>query len=296
MGERFDKIPLIGENMLSEQGIRDLEKKAWRIRSELLKMFSYGKAHHFGGSFSCVELMTALYFYKMDYSAANFNDPERDRFIMSKGHSVPTQYVILSMLGIIPREELKTLKCLGTILQGHPDTNRTPGIEAPTGSLGQGLSYANGIALGGLLDGLRFNIYLIIGDGEVQEGQIWEAAMTTSHYRMTNICAIIDRNKFQSQGNVDEMMNIEPLLDKWSSFGWEAIIIDGHDLKQICNALDLMEARREKPLLIVADTIKGKGISFIENTFKYHNYEMTKDEYDQARQEIEEKLILLGMK
>lgn len=280
--------------MKREVNLKELEKKAYQIRLELLRMFSHGKVHHFGGSFSCVELTTALYFYKMNYSAENKDDPARDRFIMSKGHSVPTQYVILAMLGIIPMDELKTIKRLGTRLQGHPDTLKTPGLEAPTGSLGQGLSYANGIALAAKMDNLTFNIYLILGDGELQEGQIWEAAMTTSHYHLKNICVIVDRNKYQSQGEVDQMMGIDPLTEKWKSFGWQSVKIDGHDIQQICQALDLMHDNNEKPLAIIADTVKGKGIRCIENTFKYHNFMLTEEEYLQAEKEILENITVLA--
>ena len=226
----------------------------------------------------------------MNYQEKSEDDPERDRFIMSKGHSVPAQYVALAMLGKIPMDELKTIKKIGTRLQGHPDINKTPGVEAPTGSLGQGLSYANGIALAAQMDNQKFNIYVVIGDGEMQEGQIWEAAMTTSHYHLNNICVIVDRKRYQSQGNVNEMMNIDPLARKWEAFGWQTTTIDGHDIKQVCDALDLMANKNRKPLAIIANTIKGKGISCIEDTYKGHNYAMTKEEYAQAEPEILEKL------
>ena len=269
--------------------IKDLEEKAWQIRLELIKMFSFGKIHHLGGSLSSVDILTALYHYKMNYSAQNMNDPERDRFIMSKGHSVPTQYVVLAMLGIIPMDELKTIKRLGTRLQGHPDILKTPGLEAPTGSLAQGLSYANGIALAARLDHQNFNIFLVLGDGELQEGQVWEAAMTTSHYSLTNVCVIVDKNKYQSQGNVNNMMRIDPLEQKWESFGWKAVTVDGHDIKQICTALDLV-GDNDKPIAIIANTIKGKGISFIEDTYKYHNASITQEEYFRAEKEVVEKI------
>jgi len=278
------------KNNLDKAGLQILEQKAAQIRWELLQMFSHGKAHHFGGSLSCVELVTALYFYKMNYTIDNCTSPDRDRFIMSKGHSVPTQYVTLALLGIIPIEELPTIKQIGTRLQGHPDIKKLPWLEAPTGSLGQGLSYANGIALAARLDGLRFNIFLILGDGELQEGQIWEAAMTTSHYRLTNVCVIVDRNKFQSQGEVDCMMGIEPLLEKLSAFGWRPIHVNGHNFAEICQALDLVNGMQDRPIAIVADTLKGKGISFMENTFKYHNFNLPIDQYKQAEKEIKEKL------
>jgi len=276
--------------MVTAEKLKELKWQAWRLRLELVRMFSYGKAHHFGGSLSCAELVTALFFYKMNYSAEKISDPRRDRFIMSKGHSVPTQYVALSMLGIIPPEELKTIKRLGSRLQGHPDVLKTPGIEAPTGSLGMGLSYANGIALAARLDGLSFSIFLLLGDGELQEGQVWEAAMNTAHRRLNNLCVIVDRNRFQSQGSVDQLKSVEPLVDKWRAFGWKAVQVDGHDLAQICSVLDHFDGRNEKPLAIVADTLKGKGVSYMENTYKYHNYSLSEAEYNTAIAELEEKV------
>jgi transketolase len=270
--------------------VHTLEETAARIRLHLIQMFSYGKAHHFGGSLSCTDILTALYFYKMNYSKENMQDPGRDRFIMSKGHSVPTQYVILSMLGILEKEELKSIKTLGSRLQGHPDIHKTPGLEAPTGSLGMGLSYANGLALAARYDSLTFNIFLVVGDGELQEGQNWEAAMTTAHYGLTNVCVIVDYNKFQSQGCTDDMMCLESLVEKWEAFGWEGVEVDGHSMDQLCSALDKLDGRNDRPVAIVANTVKGKGVSFLENTFKYHNYNLTEEEYAQAEKELLEKL------
>jgi transketolase len=275
--------------------MEDLARTAWEIRKKLIEMFSYGKAHHFGGSLSCVEILTALYFYKMRYTREMLENPERDRFVMSKGHSVPTQYVILSMLGIIPAEELLTIKRMGTRLQGHPDIRKTPGLEAPTGSLGQGLSFANGMALAGRLDGRKYNVYVVLGDGELQEGQVWEAAMTTSHYGLTNVCAIVDRNRYQSQGEVDELKGVEPIGKKWEAFGWEAVEVDGHDIGALCRALDGMGGERERPLAVVADTVKGKGVSFLEGTYKYHNYSLTEEEHKAAVEEIDKKLEGFGV-
>jgi transketolase len=271
---------------MTQSDLRNLERTACRMRLTLLKMFGFGKFHHFGGSFSCVELVTALYFHKMRYSAPLYNAPERDRFIMSKGHTVPAQYVALAMLGVFPMEELSTIKRLGSRLQGHPDILKTPGLEAPTGSLGQGLSYANGIALAGRLDGLRFNVYVLMGDGELQEGQPWEAAMTTSHRGLGNVCVLVDRNGHQSQGCVSEIMNVEPLEAKWQAFGWETVRVDGHDLAAICAALDRFDGAGPRPLAIIADTVKGKGVSFMENTFKYHNANLTEAQFRQAEQEL----------
>jgi transketolase len=265
--------------------VQRLARLAARTRFELVEMFGHGKFHHFGGSLSCVEILVCLYFHKMRFAAGKLDDPRRDRFIMSKGHAVPTQYVMLSMLGVFPPEELRTIKRLGSRLQGHPDRRKTPGLEAGTGSLGQGLSIANGMALGGRLDGLDFNLYVVAGDGELQEGQIWEAAMTTAHYRLRNVCLIVDRNEYQSQGSVAATMRVEPLAAKWESFGWRALQIDGHDIRQIGAALDRLGDDDPRPLVIIADTVKGKGISFIEGSHRGHNYAMQEQEYLQARQE-----------
>lgn len=267
-----------------------LRRAAGEVRLELIRMFSYEKVHHFGGCLSCVDILTVLYLYKMKYSAQCAADAQRDRFIMSKGHSIPTQYVLLARLGIIPKAELATIKELGTRLQGHPDILKTPCLEAPTGSLGMGLSYANGIALAARMDGLRFNVYVLMGDGELQEGQVWEAAMTSSHYGLGNICVVIDRNRFQSQGEVERSMGVEPLEEKWRAFGWEAVRIDGHDVGQICEAVDRMDGRTVKPLAIIAETIKGKGVSFLEGTYQYHNSKLSKEQYLRALEEIQESL------
>ena len=230
---------------------------------ELIRMFSFGKVQHFGGSLSCIELLTCLYFHEMRYSAQLKDDPERDRFILSKGHSVPAQYVILSMLGIFPMSELRTIKQLGSRFQGHPDSTKPPGIEAPTGSLGRGLSFANGVALAARLDSRNFKIFVLLGDGELQGGQVWEAAMTSAHHRLTNVCVLVDCNKFQSQGSVQEIKGNEPLEEQWAAFGWGVI-----------------------PVAIIASTVKGKGVSFMENSFKYHNCSLTEQEHRAAEREI----------
>jgi len=269
-----------------KQSISELKNTAWKIRLELIRMFGIGKAHHYGGTLSCTEIVSALYFHKMNFSMELLDAPERDRFIMSKGHTVPAQYAALAMLGVFPMEELKTIKQFGSRLQGHPDITKTPGIEAPTGSLGQGLSYANGIALAAKLDGLKFNIFVIVGDGELQEGQIWEAAMTTSHYGLGNLCVIVDRNVHQSQGCVSEIMDVEPLEKKWEAFGWDTARIDGHNMEAVCKALDDFTGQGKRPLAIIADTIKGKGVKFMENLYKYHNAALTEEQYKQAEQEI----------
>lgn len=272
--------------MIGKDKLNELEAVSKEMRLDLLRMFWHGKAHHFGGSFSCVEIVAALYFYKMNISKELMESPERDRFIMSKGHTVPTQYIALSGIGVLPRDELKTIKQLGTRLQGHPDIRKTPGVEAPTGSLGQGISFANGIALAGRLDGLKFYLYLIVGDGELQEGQNWEALMTSAHYKLGNMCILVDRNKYQSQGSIDDLMGIEPLEDKFRAFGWESMRVDGHNIEELCTALDRFPISGSKPMAIICDTIKGKGIHFIEDTYKYHNYMLSEEEFRNAEKEL----------
>jgi transketolase len=279
---------------LNDISVEELELKAWEARLELIRMFSFGKAHHFGGSLSCVELLTSLYFRTMRFSARMLEDPNRDRFIMSKGHSVPTQYVILSMLGIIPRDELRTVKRMGTRLQGHPDMGKTPGIEAPTGSLGQGLSFANGVALAGRLDSRDFKVFVLLGDGEMQEGQVWEAAMTSAHRKLTKVCAIVDHNGYQSQGSVEEIKGIEPLAEKWASFGWDVVSVDGHDLSMIGRALDRVDGHNERPIAIIASTVKGKGVSFMEGSYKYHNNSLSEQQYRDAEREILDRIASLS--
>ena len=272
--------------MVDSTKVHELQDIAKRIRLEIVTMMGIGKPHHFGGSLSEVEIITSLYFYKMRYRASDPSWPDRDRFVMSKGHSVPAQYVALAMLGVFPHEYLGQLKTLGACLQGHP-CMKTPGIEACTGSLGQGLSYSNGIALGARIAKRSFRVYTVLGDGELQEGQVWEAAMTSSSCKLDNLVAIVDRNHLESQGGTEDSKALEPLKSKWEAFGWHALEIDGHDIKQVCDALDTAESTKGKPTVVLADTVKGKGVSFIEGDFRFHNAPLTKEQYDQALQELE---------
>jgi transketolase len=272
--------------MIDEQGLAQLRLRSQEIRYCLINMMGHGKPHHFGGSLSCVEVLTALYFYKMRLDPQNPRWENRDRFVMSKGHSVPTQYVALALLGVLPLDILPSLKSLGSILQGHPNSWMTPGIEACTGSLGQGLSFGNGLALTARLLQLNSRIYVLLGDGELHEGQVWEAAMTTSTFGLDNVCAIIDRNTLKGQGPTDEAKCLEPLKERWSSFGWHAVEIDGHDLKQICMALDEAEQCRGRPTVLIAHTTKGRGVSFIEGRFEFHNAPINQERWLQAMQEV----------
>lgn len=268
--------------MIDDVRLAELETRAREVRYHVVRMMGADKPHHFGGSLSIVEMVTALYFYKMRYDPTNPRWDKRDRFVMSKGHTVPTQYVALAMLGVLPMEELPQLKRLGSILQGHPNACMTPGLEACTGSLGQGLSFANGIALASRIRDLDCRVYCLLGDGELQEGQVWEAAMGSAAHNLDNLCALIDRNGLKSQGVVDDAKPLEPLAQRWEAFGWHSVEVDGHDLRQLCNALDEAETVKGKPTVIIGRTVKGKGIPFMEGQFQFHNAPITKPQWEEA--------------
>lgn len=272
------------------QLIRDvqyLREIAREIRKDVLVMLNKAGSGHTGGSLSVVEILTALFFGKLRHNPTNPNWQKRDRFVLSKGHAAPTLYAILAHCGYFSKNELFSLRKLGTRLQGHPDCKFTPGVEVPTGSLGQGLSMANGIALALRLDGLPSRVYVLLGDGEVQEGQVWEAAMTAAHYKIDNLCAILDNNRLQIDGWVSEIMNIEPLSKKWQAFGWATMEIDGHNFEEILKALDEAEDIKGKPTIIIAHTVKGKGVSIFENKVKYHGVAPTDEELKIALEELE---------
>ena len=241
---------------------------------------------HSGGSLSLVEILVSIYYYKLRY---NPQDPfwnERDRLILSKGHGCPALYAVLADCGYFPREELWTLRKYGSRLQGHPEKG-LPGIEASTGSLGQGLSLAIGMALSAKLDDRDNNVYCILGDGETNEGQVWEAAMTAAHYRLDNLIAIIDYNKFQIDGPVHEIKNLEPLRKKWISFGWKARECDGHDFSSLMDALDWADKVKNYPSVIIAHTVKGRGVSFMEENNKWHGTVPVREDLEKALEELE---------
>jgi len=266
--------------------IEALQKKARIMRIEILTMLTESGSGHTGGSLSAADIVTALYFYKMRH---NPNDPkwrERDRFILSKGHAAPVLYAALALSGYFDPSLLKTLRKIGSPLQGHPCSTKLPGIEISTGSLGQGLSIANGMALGLKMDKLNSRVYCLLGDGETQEGQVWEAAMTASHYKLDNLCAIIDNNGLQIDGQCCDVMCIEPIVNKWEAFGWNVIDINGHDMKAVVGALDKAESVKMKPTMIVARTVKGKGVSFYENKVEYHGITPTHEELELAVKEL----------
>lgn len=270
----------------SEDLISRLTKQAKVLRRDVIISMGIGVAGHIGGSNSSADIVAALYFYKMHYDSRNPKMKDRDRFLLSKGHVAILQYAALAEAGFFPVEDLKNTKEIGSYLQGHPDVRKTPGIEAGTGSLGQGLSIGLGMALGLKADSIDRNVYVLIGDGELAEGQIWEAAMAAGFYKADNLIAIVDKNNLQANGIVKERMDSNPLPDKWRSFGWNVLDIDGHNMVEILTALDEADLERERPTVIIANTVKGKGISFAENVVGYHNGMLTAETYEQALEEL----------
>jgi len=263
-----------------------LMERAKEIRVEILRMLTTAGSGHTGGSLSAADIVAALFFYKMRHRPDDPKWKERDRFILSKGHAAPVLYAALALSGYFDPAMLKTLRQIKSPLQGHPCSTKLPGVEISTGSLGQGLSIANGIAMGLKLDGLGSRVYCLLGDGETQEGQVWEAAMTASHYRLDNLCALIDNNGLQIDGHCCDVMCIEPIVDKWQSFGWNVIDINGHDMKAISEALDHAETVKGKPTMVVARTVKGKGVSFFEGKVEYHGLAPSHDELEMALKEL----------
>lgn len=262
--------------------INDLDaiaKKANELRADVIRMVGIGPTGHIGGSCSVADIVAALYFYKMKHDPAAPKMPNRDRFILSKGHAALIQYAALAHCGYFDMKLLGTLKQLGSPLQGHPDSKKLAGIEANTGSLGQGLSISAGIAASLKMDDIDAKVYCILGDGELGEGQVWEAAMTAACYKLDNLVAIVDANGIQATGTIQERYDTGNIADKFRAFGFEVIEIDGHNMAQITAALDQTDVRIEKPYMILARTVKGKGVPFAENTCAYHNGAMSEEQY-----------------
>ncbi|MHB8699773.1 MAG: transketolase [Nitrososphaerales archaeon] len=253
-----------------KKSVEELEAISSRIRKIILETLAEAKSGHPGGSLSAVELLVALYYSIMRHDPKNPKWADRDRFILSKGHAAPLLYSILAEHGYFPKEELMTLRKINSMLQGHPDSKKTPGVEMCAGSEGVGLSVAIGEALAGRLDNRNYRVYVMMGDGEMQEGQIWEAAMCASKYRLDNITAIVDRNGIQQDGLTEQIMPIEPLNKKWQAFNWNVIEVDGYDFKQILNAFYEAKRMRNRPTVIIAHTTKGKGVEFMEWSPEYH--------------------------
>lgn len=271
---------------VSESKLRELHDRARRIRIDVVKMLNGCGSGHTGGSLSAADIVTALYFYKMKYDPAQPRWDGRDNFILSKGHAAPVLYAALAHAGFIDLSELCTLRRLGSRLQGHPDSKYLPGVEISTGSLGQGLSVANGFALAHKLDNKPNRVYVLLGDGELQEGQVWEAVMTAAHYKLDNLCALIDNNGLQIDGPVAKVMTVEPITDKFRAFGWEVMDINGHDMAEIINALDKAETAKGRPTAIVCSTVKGKGVSIFEGKVEYHGTAPSNEEIEIAMREL----------
>jgi len=269
-----------------EEKIKYLEEKTKKIRRLIIKMLAKAGSGHPGGSLSAADLITCLYFEVLRHNPKDPNWPDRDRFHLSKGHCCPLLYAVLSECGYFPESELWTLRKLGSILQGHSD-RRTPGVNVASGSLGQGLSVALGMSLAAKIDKKDYRTYVLLGDGEIQEGNIWEAAMAASHYKCDNLCAILDYNHYQIDGKISEIMNLEPLIEKWKAFGWYTIEIDGHNIREILSAFEEARTIKEKPQILIAHTVKGKGVSFMENIIDFHGRAPTKEEEERALKELE---------
>ncbi|BDV44339.1 transketolase [Geotalea uraniireducens] len=267
---------------MDSEKIRLLEDKARQLRVAIVKTLHKSQSGHTGGSLSAIDMVTALYFHTMRHKPDEPAWAGRDRFVLCKGHAAPALYVALAEAGYFPKEDLMTLRRLGSHLQGHPDSKVTPGVEVCTGSLGQGLSMANGMALGLRLDGSASRVYALLGDGELQEGQVWEAAMAAGHYKLDNLCALIDVNRLQIDGEVAKVMNVEPVTDKFRAFGWNVIDVDGHSMAAIVAALEQAATVKGQPTAIVARTVKGKGVSFFENKASYHGVAPSDEELPKA--------------
>jgi len=268
------------------EDIKKLEEIARRLRVKVVKMIGKSGFGHAGGSMSIAELLTCLYFYEMRYDPKNPAWEERDRFVLSKGHAAPIFYAVLSEAGFIPEDILLTIHHPDSPLQCHPDMRLCPGVEVSTGALGQGLSIAVGMALGAKMRKKSFRVYTLMGDGEIQEGQVWEAAMSASKFKLDNLVGIVDYNKLELSGRVEEVMPLEPLYEKWISFGWHVIEINGHSFTQIMNALNMAKNIKEKPTLIIAHTVKGCGVSFMEDKVEWHAVSMTEEQVENALREL----------
>ncbi len=269
-----------------EVRIKELEAIARTCRVDVIRMLTEAGSGHPGGSLSAIDVIVALFFHKMQHDPARPDDPGRDRFVLSKGHGVAALYATLAHAGYFPKEQLLTYRKLGSPLQGHPDRLRFSLMEGSTGSLGQGLSIAQGLAMASKLDGDLFKVYCMIGDGESQAGQIWEAAMSAPKFDLDTLCVICDYNKVQLDGSVWEIMDLEPLADKWRAFNWHVIEIDGHSFEEIIPALDEAEATKGRPTMIIAHTVKGKGVSFMEGLSAWHGKAPSPEQAEEAIAEL----------
>jgi transketolase len=279
--------PKVLEQGTSTETISALKAQANEIRRDILAMIHAAHSGHPGGSLSAADFVTALYFHFLRIDPARPDWPDRDRFILSKGHACPVWYATLARRGYFPVDQLKTLRQINSILQGHPDMNKTPGLDMTTGSLGQGLSVGVGMGLGLKLDRRRSRVYVVLGDGELDEGQVWEAAMAAAKFKLDNLLAIVDYNNLQLDGTCDEVMPLEPLAAKWKAFNWRVFEMDGNDMRQIVDTIQQALAVVGQPSVIIAKTIKGKGVSFMENMCDWHGRAPSDEQFEQAVRELE---------
>lgn len=263
-----------------------LEEISKLMRKDIVSMLTESASGHPGGSLSIADIMAVLFFKEMNIDVKKVNDPDRDRFVLSKGHAAPALYSALARKGYFEVEELNTLRKIGSRLQGHPNMNDIPGIDMSTGSLGQGISAAVGMALAGKLDDKSYRVYAILGDGELEEGQVWEASMSAAHYKLDNLTAFIDNNGLQIDGNIEDVMNPGPIDKKFEAFGWNVLSIDGHNYDQIIDAIAKAKEFKGKPTAIICNTVKGKGVSFMENQAGWHGTAPNKEQCEQALKEI----------
>lgn len=277
---------LQGGIKLTQEKYEFLAQTAKQVRRNILEMVTAAKSGHPGGSLSAVEIMTTLFIDTMNIDINNPQKEDRDRFVLSKGHATPVLYGVLAEKGFFPREEIKNFRKINSILQGHPDMKNIPGVDMSSGSLGQGLSVANGMALASKLDNKSNYIYALLGDGEVQEGQIWEAAMSAAHYKLDNVIAFLDFNGLQIDGDLDDVMAVNPLDEKWKAFNWHVQVIDGHNFEEIFAAIESAKNEKGKPSIIIAKTIKGKGVSFMENKAEWHGSAPSQQQLEQALEEL----------
>ena len=266
--------------------VEQLEKMAKQIRKGIIDAVYYGKSGHPGGSLSIADILTVLYFNELNIDEKNPKWEDRDRLVLSKGHCSPALYSCLANRGFFDVEKLKNFRKIDSNLQGHPDMNKIPGVDMTSGSLGQGLSVANGMAIAGKINKKNYRVYCILGDGEIEEGQIWEAAMTSNKYKLDNLCVIVDNNNLQIDGTIEEVMSSYPIDEKFRSFGFEIIKINGHDIDEILKAFEVAKNIKGKPVCIIAKTIKGKGISYMENQVGWHGKAPNDEQYDIAIKEL----------
>ena len=272
----------------------ELKRIANTLRQDIISMLVTSKSGHPGGSLSAAEILATLFFREMRVKPEDPRWADRDRFILSKGHAAPVLYAALAEKGYFPKEELQGLRQTGRMLQGHPDMKKTPGVDMSTGSLGQGLSAANGMALAGKLDGKDYRVFALLGDGEMAEGQIWEAAMAAAHYKLDNVTAVLDFNGLQIDGTTDSVMCSTPLTDKWRAFCWHVIEVDGHDVDALIGAFAEAKQVKGKPTIIIAKTVKGKGVSFMEDQAGWHGNAPSAEQGEQALKELREEALTLG--